>query len=61
MRWLLGDLGRLKARRRFLHATTRLAMSYWHAERAAIAGGETISVGLIPNFRVEVARLRALV
>lgn len=59
VRWLLGDLGRLQARRRFLHATTRLAMSYWHAERAANAGGETISAGLIPNFRGEVARLKA--
>jgi hypothetical protein len=61
VRWLLSDMGRLQVRRRFLHATTRLALSYWHAERAANAGGETLSVGLIPNFRVEVARLEALV
>ncbi len=59
VRWLLSDLGRLPARRRFLHATTRLAMSYWHAERAANAGGETMSVGLIPTFRGEVMRLKA--
>ena len=59
VRWLLRDLGRLKVRRRFLYAATRLAMSYWHAERAANAGGETISAGLIPVFRTEVARLEA--
>ncbi len=59
VRWLLGDLSRLQARRRFLHAATRLAMSYWHTERAANAGGETVSAGLIPTFRGEVARLKA--
>ena len=57
VRWLLSDIGRLHVRRRFLYAATRLAMSYWHAERAANAGGETISAGLIPVFRTEVARL----
>lgn len=61
MGWLvaaLGDRRRLGARRQFLHAVTRLALSYGHAERAALAGGETLSAGLIPVFRTDVARLR---
>jgi RsiW-degrading membrane proteinase PrsW (M82 family) len=57
----LGDRGRLAARRQFLHALTRLALSYGHAERAARAGGETLSAGLIPIYRTEVARLRGAV
>lgn len=64
MAWLvsaLGDLGRLQARRRFLTVVTRLALSYWHVERAQNAGGETLSAGLIPSFRMEVARLKAAV
>jgi len=64
MGWLLSALGdgrRLAARRQFLHAVTRLALSYGHAERAALAGGETLSAGLIPRFRADVARLRAAV
>jgi RsiW-degrading membrane proteinase PrsW (M82 family) len=62
--WLLGTLGdwaRLKARRRFLSAATRLALSYWHAERASQAGAVTVSAGMLPVFRGEVARLKALV
>lgn len=61
--WLASGLGvgRLAARRQFLHAATRLALSYGHAERAALAGGETLSAGLIPRFRAEVARLRGAV
>jgi RsiW-degrading membrane proteinase PrsW (M82 family) len=64
MSWLLsaaGDGPRLAARRQFLHALTRLALSYGHAERAALAGAETLSAGLIPRFRAEVARLRGAV
>lgn len=64
MGWLMGglrDFKLLSARRRFLHSATRLALSYWHAERAANAGGETLSVGLVPVFRSEVARLKGQV
>jgi len=64
MGWLmssLGDFTRLRARRKFLTMVTRLALSYWHVERAQSAGGETLSAGLIPNFRMEVARLKAAV
>jgi protease PrsW len=62
--WLmssLGDFTRLRARRKFLTSVTRLALSYWHVERAQSAGGETLSAGLIPTFRMEVARLKAAV
>jgi hypothetical protein len=54
---VLADAPRRRARRRFLHATTRLALSYWHAERASAAGGVTISEAMLPVFRTEVARL----
>jgi hypothetical protein len=59
--WVLGSLGspsRLRARRGFLRAATRLALSYWHAERAIAAGGETVSSGLVPVYRADVARLQ---
>jgi hypothetical protein len=55
--WLLGDLGRMRARRRFLHATTRLALCYWHAGRAEAAGGFTVSAGQVPVFQREVREL----
>jgi len=58
--WLLaavGDARRLSARRRFLYAASRLALSYWHVERAAQAGGVTMSLGQIPLFRRELERL----
>lgn len=61
IKWLiagLGQSGKLGARRQFLYATTRLALSYWHVERAAAAEGVTLSAGLIPRFRSDVARLR---
>lgn len=64
MRWLgsaLGQKGRLGARRQFLYAATRLALSYWHVERAAAAGGLTISLGQIPLFRRDLERLRGAV
>jgi len=59
--WLaatMGDLRRLGARRRFLHSATRLALCYWHAERATAAGGMTLSVGRIPGFRKDLTRLK---
>lgn len=59
--WLvsaLGDPGRLAARRRFLHAATRLALCYWHVDRADAAGSQTISLGQIPLFRRELEELR---
>jgi RsiW-degrading membrane proteinase PrsW (M82 family) len=64
VRWLFstaGNLQRLGARRKFLHAATRLALCYWHVERASSAGGMTMSVGQVPVFRNELARLKATV
>lgn len=60
-RWLLSDLGRFGVRRQFLHATARLAMCYWHASRAAAAGGQTISVSQVPVFQAEVRTLLPLI
>jgi len=62
LRWLLsavGDARRLGARRRFLLAAARLALSYWHVERASAAGAMTLSLSQVPIFRKEVARLQA--
>ncbi len=61
--WLvaaLGDLERLSARRRFLHAATRLALSSWHAQRAIAAGRETCSLGQIPGLRHELEELKPI-
>ncbi len=55
--WLLADLSRLGPRRHFLHATTRLALCYWHASRAAAAGGQTVSFTQVPVFQREIERL----
>jgi RsiW-degrading membrane proteinase PrsW (M82 family) len=62
--WLLaalGDVGRFRARRAFLHAATRLALSYWHVSRATAAGGQTLSFSQIPLFQREIEALRASV
>jgi hypothetical protein len=62
LRWLAGAAGdarRFAARRRFLHAAARLALSYWHVERASAAGGMTLSLSRVPVFRQELARLQA--
>jgi RsiW-degrading membrane proteinase PrsW (M82 family) len=62
--WLLGalgDLGRLRARRSFLHAATRLALSYWHVHRAMAAGGQTLSFAQVPAFQRDIERLRSVV
>lgn len=48
-----------EARRRSLVGA--VALCYWHAERAAAAGGETISLGQIPVFQKELAGIRAAV
>ncbi len=64
VRWLftaLGDRARLAARRQFLFAASRLALSYGHVERANAAGGQTHSLGQIGALRGEVARLKTLV
>lgn len=61
MGWLLGSLSdrpRLQARRRFARAATRLAMCYWHVERAQAAGGVTLSFAQLPQFRKEIEKLR---
>jgi RsiW-degrading membrane proteinase PrsW (M82 family) len=55
--WLMGDMSRFGARRHFLHAATRLALCYWHASRAAAAGGQTVSFSQIPVFQKEIQRL----
>jgi hypothetical protein len=60
-RWLLaamGDRGRLRARRDFLHAATRLALCYWHVSRAQAEGGVTMSFGEVPRFQAMVKRLQ---
>jgi RsiW-degrading membrane proteinase PrsW (M82 family) len=54
----LGDRGRLRARRDFLYAATRLALCYWHVSRAQAEGGVTMSFGEIPRFRASVKRLQ---
>jgi len=61
LKWLLGAVGHgglFAARRRFLSTATRLALSYWHLERAVSAGQETVSGSLIPAFRQELAAIR---
>ena len=55
----LGDRRRLRARRDFLHAATRLALCYWHVSRAQAEGGVTMSFGEIPRFRAALKRLQA--
>ncbi len=57
----LGDLRRLTARRDFLYAATRLALSAWHVERAAAAGGMTMSLGRVPEFQADLRRLQSVV
>jgi RsiW-degrading membrane proteinase PrsW (M82 family) len=55
--WLAGDWHKLGPRRQFLRATTRLALCYWHAGRAAAAGGQTLSATAVPVFQREIQRL----
>ena len=62
--WLFGAFGdgkKFSARRRFLHAATRLAFSYWHADRAREAGTQTLSLARIPFFRKELEALQSSV
>jgi RsiW-degrading membrane proteinase PrsW (M82 family) len=62
--WVLGATGdgkKFSARRRFLHAATRLAFSYWHADRAREAGTQTLSLARIPFFRKELESLQSSV
>lgn len=59
--WVFGAFGdgkKFSARRRFLHAATRLAFSYWHADRAREAGTQTLSLARIPFFRKELETLQ---
>jgi RsiW-degrading membrane proteinase PrsW (M82 family) len=59
--WMFGAVGdgrKFSARRRFLHAATRLAFSYWHADRARQAGTQTLSLARIPFFRKELEILK---
>jgi protease PrsW len=55
--WLSGDWRKQGPRRQFLRATTRLALCYWHASRAAAAGGQTLSESRVPVFQREIERL----
>jgi RsiW-degrading membrane proteinase PrsW (M82 family) len=60
--WLLSSLSngaRFAARRRFARASTRLALCYWHIERAQAAGGETVSFSQLPQFQKEVRAAQA--
>jgi len=63
IQWLLSASGwtSYQNRRKFLRAMTRLAFCYWHVERALSASSETLSLAQIPQFRNEVAQLKALV
>lgn len=54
----IGDAARLRARRDFLHAATRLALCYWHVSRAQAEGGVTMSFGEIPRYRSMLKRLQ---
>jgi hypothetical protein len=60
LHWLLAARNRkqFSARRRYLHAVTRLAFCYWHAERAASESTQTVSLQQIPRFRAEIAALK---
>jgi RsiW-degrading membrane proteinase PrsW (M82 family) len=61
IRWLLAVWGhpqRRRARRHFLRALTKLALCYWHVERAQAAGAQTMSLPRIPQLYEEVRRLR---
>jgi RsiW-degrading membrane proteinase PrsW (M82 family) len=63
-RWIgstAGNLKKLKARRRYLRAVTKLGFFYWHASRASAANHETISIPQIPKYRAEVAYLSNLI
>jgi RsiW-degrading membrane proteinase PrsW (M82 family) len=61
IRWLMGSNSwkKYQARRKFLRAITRLAFCYWHVERALSARTETMSMQQIPQFRSEIAQIRA--
>ena len=62
--WMLGalsDLPRLRARRRYLRAITKLAFCYWHVARASAAKSETMSLPMIPNLKAEMKGLAKLV
>jgi RsiW-degrading membrane proteinase PrsW (M82 family) len=64
MGWLMGSMSdrpRFQARRRFAHAATRLALCYWHVERAQAAGGVTLSFTQLPQFQKEIKKLREAV
>jgi protease PrsW len=62
--WLVSAIGqstRLRARRRFLAATTRLALCNWHVARAQAAGGATVSFAQIPSLFSEIQAVRGQV
>jgi protease PrsW len=63
IRWLLsaGSWKTYLQRRKYLRAMTRLAFCYWHVERAMSAKSETVSMAQIPQFRNEIAQMKALV
>jgi RsiW-degrading membrane proteinase PrsW (M82 family) len=62
LKWLfmaMSDGKRFAARRRFLSTATRLALSYWHLERAVEFGQETVSGSLIPAYRRDLGTVQA--
>jgi RsiW-degrading membrane proteinase PrsW (M82 family) len=64
IQWLasaMGDFKRFRARAQFLRAASKLGLSSWHVERAQKAGGMTISLPQVMEFRRDVERLRSAV
>lgn len=60
--WLIstsGNLGKLRARRRYLRAMVKLGFCYWHVSRANEAGQQTISLPMIPELQAQMKALRA--
>lgn len=61
-RWVMASMNnwqKLKARRNFLRAVTKLAFCYWHVARAAAGSHQTISLPQIPRFKAEVTSLKS--
>jgi hypothetical protein len=55
---VLGDTEKFSARRRFMHAVTRLALCNWHIQLAEQAHRDTMSIPRVPDYRTEIEALR---
>jgi len=51
----------LNARRRFLKATTKLAFTYWHLDRATKEAGQTGSLPEVTRYRTQIRNLQAAI